>query len=157
MKSPRHIISITIINLLLLLFGEAENAWALQSHVAPEGIYVHQMAHILFMASLAYLFWHTRRTQERERGGWKYLQVFCFLMFFWNLLAFTGHEALEYLASTDFIDKNTWNEQLAPPITFVKALYYVTKMDHLLMVPALLALVLSLRAFYLEARKEVRP
>jgi hypothetical protein len=148
---------IPIISILpLLLFGEAENAWALQSHVAPEGIYVHQMAHVLFMASLAYLYWHTRRTQERESMGWKYLQVFCFLMALWNILAFTGHEAFEHLISADFIDKNTWNEQLAAPITFVKALYYVTKMDHFLMVPGLFALVLSLRTFYLEERKEVR-
>lgn len=154
MKTPRTPI---LLLFSLLLFGDTEHAWALQSHVAPEGIYVHQMAHLLFMASLAYLYWHTRRTQERESRGWKYLQVFCFLMASWNILAFTGHGAFEHLISADFIDKNTWNEQLAAPITFVKALYYVTKMDHFLMVPALFALVLSLRTFYLEARKEVRP
>lgn len=146
---------ITIIQLLiLLLLGTAGNAWALQSHSPPEGIYVHQMAHVLFMASLAYLYWHTRRTQELDKG-WKYLQIFCFLMFFWNALAFTGHITLEHLTSADFYDKNTWREQLAAPITVIKVIYCITKMDHFLMTPALFVLALSLRTFYLEAKNEV--
>lgn len=139
---------------LLLLLGKTESAWALQSHSAPEGIYVHQMAHILFMGALAYLYWHTRRTTALVSKGWKYLQIFCILLFCWNLLAFAGHEAFEHLSATDFIEKNTWREQIVAPITFIKALYFVTKMDHFLNVLALLALVISLRTFYLEARQE---
>jgi hypothetical protein len=148
--------TLTITLLWLLFCGGTESAWALQSHGPPEGNYVHQMAHILFMAALAYLYWHTRRTQELTSRGWKYLQLFCFLLFFWNFLAFTGHEALEHLEVSDFIDKNTWREQLATPITPVKLLYYITKMDHFLMVPALFSLVISLRTFYLEVRKETQ-
>jgi len=146
----------TIIPLLcLLLLSPAHNAWALQSHGGPEGIYVHQMAHVLFMASLGYLHWHTRRTQD-EGKGWKLLRFACFMLFCWNALAFTGHLALEHLSMADFLDKDTWGEQLVLPITPVKTLYYITKMDHFLMVPALLALVVSLRTFYLEAEKEVQ-
>src|SRR5690606_16026838 len=47
---------------VLLVLGQTESAWALQSHGAPEGIYVHQMSHLLFMGALAYLYWHTRRS-----------------------------------------------------------------------------------------------
>jgi hypothetical protein len=154
MKTLRHLLTLSIF--CLLLFCGADSAWALQSHGPPEGIYVHQMAHVLFMASLGYLYWHTRRTQELTSKGWKFLQIFCVLLFFWNVLAFSGHEALEHLKATDFIYKNTWQERLVTPITFIKALYYITKMDHFLVVPALAALVISLRTFYLEARKEVQ-
>lgn len=140
--------------IVLLLLVQTENAWALQSHGAPEGIYVHQMAHILFMGALAYLYWHTRHSPVLVSKGWKYLRLFCILLFSWNLLAFTGHEAFSHLSPTDFIDKNNWNEQIAAPITFTKALYFITKMDHFLNVPALLALVISLRTFYLEALEE---
>jgi len=140
--------------ILVFLFGEAKSAWALQSHPPPEGIYVHQMAHILFMGALAYLYWHTRRTPAIASKGWRYLQIFCIILFLWNLMAFTGHEISEYLKATDIIDKNSLNEQIAAPITFAKALYYFTRMDHFLNVPALLALVISLRTFYQEARKE---
>lgn len=129
-------------------------AWALQSHGAPEGNYVHQMAHLLFMGALCYLYWHTRRTQELSSKGWKYLQIFCFIFACWNLLAFVGHEAFGLLSPEDFIDKNSWGERLAPPISFLKTIYFLTKMDHLLFVPALLALVVSLRSFYLDALEE---
>ena len=148
-----HIIQ-NISLILLFLLGQTENAWALQSHGSPEGIYVHQIAHVLFMGALAYLYWHTRRSQVLVSKGWKYLRLFCILLFFWNLLAFVGHEAFEYLSPADFIDKGSWKEQLAAPLSFIKVLYFITKMDHFLNVPALLALVISLRTFYLEALKE---
>ncbi len=152
MNRNNYIQSIGLI--LLLLLGQSENAWALQSHSTPEGIYVHQMAHVLFMGALAYLYWHTRRSTVLVSKGWKYLRLFCILLFFWNLLAFAGHEAFEHLTPTDFIDKNNWNEQIAAPLSFLKVLYFITKMDHFLNVPALLALVISLRTFYLEALEE---
>ena len=152
MKQNNYIQSISLI--LLFLFGQTENAWALQSHGPPEGIYVHQMAHILFMGALAYLYWHTRRSPVLISKGWKYLQIFCILLFCWNLLAFAGHEAFEHLSPADFIDKNSWKEQIAAPLSFVKVLYYITKMDHFLNVPALIALTISLRIFYLEVLKE---
>ena len=152
MKNHRytHIIPIT----LLLLFGLAENCWALQSHGAPEGIYVHQMGHLLFMGALGYLYWHTRTSPAIESKGWRFLQISCFFLIAWNLIAFTGHEAFGRLSPSDFIDKNTWREQLAPPITGMKILYYLTKMDHVLNVPGLIALVISLRTFYQEALLE---
>ncbi|WP_458774575.1 hypothetical protein [Desulforhopalus sp. 52FAK] len=149
MKKPHyaHIIAVT----LSILFGNVENSWALQSHGAPEGIYVHQMAHVLFLGALGYLYWHTRKSPAIESKGWKYLQIFCFFLIAWNIIAFTGHEAFGHLSPSDFIDKGNWQEQLAPPITGIKVLYYLTKMDHFLNVPGLLALVISLRTFYQEA------
>jgi hypothetical protein len=143
-----------VICLAALIWGDAGPAWALQSHGPPEGFYVHQMAHVLFSAALAYLFWHTRRTQDLYHSGWKYLQTFCVLLILWNILAFSGHEAQRHLVSEDIVGKNTWGEGLAFPITSVKVLYYFAKMDHLLVVPALSALVMSLRAFYKDARME---
>ncbi len=142
------------ITVLTLLAG-AEPVFALQTHGAPEGIYVHQMAHVLFSGALLYLFWHTRKTPETTGKGWRFFQLFCVFLIAWNILAFTGHETYEHLVDDDFLNRNTWAAQLAYPITFKKVLYYITKMDHFLIVPALLALVMSLRSLYLEARKEM--
>ncbi len=139
---------------MLLLLGPAKSAWALQAHSAPEGMYVHQMAHVLFMGALAYLYWHTRRFPALVSRGWKYLQIFCILLFCWNLLAFAGHEAFEHLSPADFINNNSWQERISLPLTFTKTLYFISKMDHLLNIPALLALVISLRTFYLEVLEE---
>jgi len=134
------------------LFGSVENAMALQTHGPPEGFYVHQMAHLLFIAALAYLYWHTRKTQETSGKGWRYFQLFCLFLIAWNILAFIGHETYENLNPEDFIGQNTWAAQLSYPITFKKVLYYIAKMDHFLIVPALFALVISLRSFYLDAK-----
>lgn len=145
----KQIIYISV--LLLFVMSSPSTCWALQSHGAPEGNYVHQMAHLLFMGSLCYLYWHTRRTQDLASKGWKYLQVFCFVFTCWNLVALIGHEAFDLLSPTDFIEKNSWQEQIAAPITPVKVVYFLTKMDHLLYVPGLLALVISLKTFYMDA------
>jgi hypothetical protein len=141
---------------LILILLAADQAWALQTHGPPEGIIVHQMSHLLFVLALGYLYLHTRKTPVIESRGWKYLQLFCGLLIAWNLLAFTGHEIFGGLTPEDFIDKGTWREQLAAPFSLAKTLYYITKMDHFLNVPALLALVVSLRTFYHEALKEER-
>ncbi|SDP15205.1 hypothetical protein [Desulforhopalus singaporensis] len=140
---------------LLVSFLMPGPAWALQSHGAPEGICVHQMAHILFAGALAYLYWHTRKSPAIASRGWRYLQYFCGILIAWNLLAFTGHELYELLTPEDFINKDTWSEQLSPPLSGVKIIYYIAKMDHVFMVPALFYLVRSLKTFYREARLEV--
>lgn len=140
--------------LMFLLLCNPANVWALQSHGAPEGNYVHQMAHLLFMGSLLYLYWHTRHTPALASRGWRYLQIFCIVFTCWNILAFIGHEAFGHLTSADFIDTNGLKEHIAGPITSVKVIYFITKMDHILYVPALLALVVSLRTFYNDALKE---
>lgn len=149
-----HYLHLTAIATIGILLGSVEHAHALQTHGPPEGIYVHQMAHALFTAALMYLYWHTGKTQETSGRGWKYFQVFCIFLILWNILAFTGHETFEHLGDTDIVDKDTWQARLSTPITTTKLLYYITKMDHFLIVPALFALVMSLRAFYREALRE---
>ncbi len=139
---------------ILILLGWQScpsSAWALQPHSAPEGLYVHQMSHLLFSGALLYLYMHTRRTPELRSKGWKHLQTFCVLFTFWNMLALVGHEAIKFLKSEDFICANSWHEQIAAPITPIKVLYFFTKMDHLIYVPALLFLVIALKVLSKEA------
>jgi hypothetical protein len=142
-----------ILSTFLLLLQSAE-AWALQPHGGGEGLYIHQMAHVFFMGTLTYLYLHTRRTQDLVSRGWRYLRLFCVLLFFWNLMAFVGHHTALHLPLYDFIETGTWNERLVSPLSVMKVIYYIAKMDHFLTVPALLALFLSLRSFYLDAREE---
>ncbi len=157
-STPRTLLTarplLWLIGTLLIFFGSIENCWALQSHGAPEGIYVHQMAHLLFCGALGYLYWHTRKTPVINSRGWKYLQIFCIFFIAWNLLAFAGHQIFSSLRPEDFIDKGTWREQLSPPINYIKAAYYISKMDHFLNVPAFLALTISLKIFYEEVQQQ---
>jgi len=134
--------------LLSVLFIFPDQAQALQSHAAPEGHYVHQLAHIFFLAALCYLFWDVRRSSFPHQG-WRFLQIFCVFMVLWNVVAFTGHlvgngiDINEITSETGY-----WSAKIIGPITTTKLIYYFTKLDHLFSVPALFFLYLCLRSLY---------
>ena len=134
--------------LLLVLTVFPGNAWAVQGHGAPEGLYVHQLAHVFYVAALCYLIWDVRRSAFRSRG-WRYLQVFCVLMIFWNMVAFTGHILAAFVTSADYVSGTGYlDARLQGPFTSVKLWYYFSRLDHLFSVPSLFFLYLSMRAIY---------
>ena len=142
--------ALLVLPLLIALCAPGE-ALALQVHSEPEGVYVHQMAHLHYIFALSYFLWDIRRTSFTGRG-WRYLQIFCFLMICWNVIAFVGHlsgialdpQALE---QTDCYLQT----RLLSPFTLNTSLYFITKLDHLIYVPALFFLFLGLRSFYRAA------
>jgi hypothetical protein len=151
---PNRELSIVLLLLPLimaLLFpGEAQ---ALQVHGEPEGVYVHQMAHLHYIFALGYFFWDIRRTSFTGRG-WRYLQLFCILMTCWNAIAFVGHIAGLYLDPQALLQSDCYLQtQLLSPLTLNKYLYFITKLDHLIYVPALFFLFIGLRSFYRSVAK----
>lgn len=147
---------ITIFTLLLpLLYLIApDQAWALQSHGPPEGIYVHQMAHLFYASALAYLFWDIGRSAFPGKG-WHYLQIFCVLMILWNLVAFTGHWLGFYIANSDIIRPTGYfSSQLVGPLSSIKLIYFFATLDHIFSLPAIFFLFLSLRSLYNSVNKE---
>lgn len=149
-----HQMKITIITFLLLSLPEI--SWAFQPHGAPEGLYVHQMSHVVFLCGLAYLYWHTRRTTALVSRGWHYLRCYCVLLILWNLLAFIGHAVATVLTPEDFLNSGSWDALILSPLTLEKIVFYITKMDHLLCVPAAFFLLISLRTFYLDHKGDKR-
>ncbi|MDD2466476.1 MAG: hypothetical protein PHI97_20965 [Desulfobulbus sp.] len=138
---------------LLVLLAMPGEALALQVHGEPEGLYVHQMAHLHYIFALGYFYWDIRSTSFTGRG-WRYLQMFCLLMTCWNLLAFVGHIAGAYLDPESLIQTDCYlGTRLLHPITLNKYLYYITKLDHLIYVPAMFFLFLGLRSFYHSVAK----
>ena len=142
--------------LAVFLPGEA---LALQVHGEPEGLYVHQMAHLFYILALGYFFWDIRRTSFTGLG-WRYLQLFCILMIFWNLLAFGGHTAGLFIYPEELSQTDCYLQtRLTGPFTLHKYLYYIARLDHLICVPGLFFLFLGIRSFYKSvaqaAEKEV--
>lgn len=128
-------------------------AQALQSHAAPEGIYVHQLAHVFFLAALCYLFWDIRRSSFPSKG-WRFLQLFCVFMIIWNVVAFTGHWIGGSIESSDIInDSGYLSTRIVGPVSTIKMIYYLTKLDHLFSVPAMFCLYLCLRSLYSASSK----
>jgi len=137
----------------LLLLTLPDDALAIQVHGSPEGLYVHQMAHLHYIFALGYFYWDIRRTSFTGRG-WRYLQMFCLLMTCWNLLAFVGHIAGAYLDPQALVQTDRYlGTLLVHPITFLKYIYFVTKLDHLIYVPAMFFLYIGLRSFYHSVAK----
>ncbi|MDD3813977.1 MAG: hypothetical protein PHZ02_04970 [Desulfocapsaceae bacterium] len=149
-------INIFALYLPLALLLAPDQAWALQVHAPPEGIYVHQLAHLFFVAALSYLFWDVRRSAFPGKG-WRYLQIFCILMILWNILAFSGHWLGFDIASSDIIHPaGYFSSRLIGPITSIKFIYFCATLDHLLSVPALFFLFLCMRSLYrsIETKEE---
>lgn len=148
MDSGKNTHRMSLFLLLLVLTVFPGNAWAVQGHGAPEGLYVHQLAHVFYAAALCYLIWDVRRSAFRSRG-WRFLQVFCVLMILWNMVAFTGHILAAYVNSADYVsDTGYLDARLQGPFTGVKLWYYFSRLDHLFSVPSLFFLYLSMRAIY---------
>ena len=143
-----------LIGMVYSFFLIPENAWALQSHGAPEGLYVHQMAHIFVSLAMTYWFWDIRRSSFAGKG-WKYLQVFCVLMLAWNILAFTGHTVAINLNAEHISSAAGYlNSRIVGPITLQKSIFYITKVDHFLLVPALFFLFIGVRSLYKDVLEE---
>ena len=129
---------------ILLLTGPA---WATQTHGQPEGLYVHQMAHLFFIISMGILeFWLRQRNLTDERG-WKYIQLAAVLFIIWNIDAALVHFMEEHLdilgiSRVDFWNLKIDNTQGQNSITLV---YYFLKLDHLLCVPAMFCLYYGLK------------
>jgi hypothetical protein len=136
---------------LIMAIFLPDEAVALQVHSEPEGLYVHQMAHLHYIFALCYFFWDIKRSSFTGRG-WRYLLLFCVLMVCWNVIAFVGHLAGFNLDSHAFLQTDRYLQTLIlSPFTINKCLYFVTKLDHLVYVPAMFFLFLGLRSFYRSA------
>jgi len=131
-------------NLIILAVTlQSSPAWAVQAHGGAEGLVSHQIGHALFAIGMGYLFFRLRSTQTQGRG-WLDFKIFILLLVAWNIVTFTGHwmnafvvdEKLLKIHSTDF----------SITIQNVReAIYYVTRLDHLILVPAFVFLLLALR------------
>ncbi|MEN8243997.1 MAG: hypothetical protein ABFS43_03740 [Thermodesulfobacteriota bacterium] len=129
------------------LFVIAEPALATQTHSQPEGLYVHQIAHIFFIISMGSLeFWLRQRNLTKEKG-WRYIQLAAVLFILWNIDAIAVHFLDEHLDIFGIAKIDLWHIQFDNPEgqDIVTLLYYLMKLDHLLCVPAMFSLYYGLK------------
>lgn len=128
---------------LVLVAGLPGTALALQPHGHPEGLYAHQMAHVLFALAMLFLLYHLKK--ERLLGlRWFTWAGILFIL--WNLNAFIGHTAEVYVDHRDFLGAPAHLSRrllMSGPAVWI---YYVTKLDHLILVPAFILLYFGLQA-----------
>lgn len=141
-KDSKLLSFIPCLIVLCLLFAPAQ-AWAVQSHGgAEEGLVVHQIGHVLFICGLLFLLNRLRRLKNSDYGGVEF-KLFLWLIILWNLLAFHEHWYQGTVNPDKFIrtaDKITGFIISTP----LDALYYFSRLDHLLLLPAFLCLMAAL-------------
>jgi len=143
---------------ILLLSGEP--VWATQTHGQPEGLYVHQMAHIFFIISMGSLeFWLRQRNLIKEKG-WKYIQLSAVLFILWNINAAVVHFLDEHLSILGITKIDLWHLQIEniQGQKSIAILYYILKLDHLLCVPAMFFMYYGLKTIMKRSNVDgIRP
>ena len=136
------------IGVFAFLIMEAAPAWAVQAHGGAEGLVAHQVGHLLFVIGMGYLLFRLYRIQMKGLG-WLEFKVFLWLIIAWNLLTFSGHWINEFVAPEKFIKAD--GKTIAFSITnLTDAYFYLTRLDHLLLVPSFVFLLLALRKWRMQ-------
>lgn len=131
------------IETLIISILAADPAWAVQAHGGSEGLVAHQIGHLLFATGMGYLLFRLYLTRQKGTG-WFEFKTFLWLIIVWNAMTFTGHWMHEFVAKEKFIKAG--GNTLSFTIENVSdAYFYLTRLDHLLLVPSLAFLLLALR------------
>jgi len=133
-----------VINLLLTLFS-ASPALAIQSHGPPEGLYVHQIGHVLYglaMLGFAFRIHISRLAKDR---AWRFMAIGALLLACWNGWAIIAHIVAKNISADHFLLNAQGIRTALVMDTPVSWFYYLLKMDHLICVPALVLIYLALR------------
>jgi len=146
-------VKISFLFILEYVISGPTAAMAFQSHPAPEGLYVHQLAHGFFILAMTVLaYWLQVNGFTRERG-WRLIQVSCILLIIWNLVAATGHWVEERISPDVILGEPDWTQRIVVNSVWT-GLYYALKLDHLVSVPAGIFLLLGIRSLYKRAEEE---
>jgi len=124
--------------------------FATQTHGGLEGLFVHQFAHLFFIFSMGLLIYWLRKRQLVSSEGWRYIQYAALFFIAWNLDAVFSHWLLEQSGFVVIQNLDGMQMQIttAQGFGWLAEIYYLTKLDHLLCVPAMLFLLIGLRRLY---------
>ena len=129
--------------IFLAVILETNQAWAVQSHGGSEGLVSHQIGHLLFSIGLGYLLFRLRSMRQKG-GGWFEFKTFIWLLIAWNVMTFSGHWMNEFVAQEKFI-KDHANTLFFTVENLQDAIYYLTRLDHLILVPSFTFLFFALK------------
>ena len=137
-----------LFGLLFSLLTLTDSAWAVQAHGGTEGLISHQIGHILFVIGMGYLLYRLYRT--RVAGpGWFEFKGFLWLIITWNCVTFSGHWMNELIDQKKFTIVNgniiSFTIKTLPDFFF-----FLTRLDHLFLVPSFVFLLLALRKWEMQ-------
>jgi hypothetical protein len=146
----RNLIHVWLWILALILFSP-QPSLAIITHGPPEGLYVHQLAHLLFAGAMIFMIYLVKREGILVVSEFRMIVWASLLFVLWNLDAIVGHIAEVFLSPHAFLGEPTDFSQRLLMASLSEWVYYITKMDHLILVPAFYLLYRGLKALTLKA------
>ena len=143
MKEGKTLLTLGVLVLSGLVFPLP--AFALQTHIAPEGLYVHQIGHILFALAMLGFAVRIHGSQLYRKQCWKLMFAGAILFALWNCWAFCGHLLGLLVPRSDFLQDAGNLTSILLLRSSIDVLYYLFKFDHLLCIPALACIYFALR------------
>ncbi len=135
-----------------LLFPRA--ALAVQTHGGGEGLFVHQLGHLLFAAAMAFLFYFLHFRPIGRGKAWTFFKLSLLFFFAWNINTVLVHWLATRLPEGYFCGSTVWERRLGPPFDREVLAYYLGSFDHLLCLPGMYFLMQSLRLFGKELERK---
>ena len=148
-KKRRHsVLQVFIASLSAMLILPASMAYGVQSHGSPEGLVSHQLGHLLFFIGMILILVRIRQS-SLAGAGWREFEGFLWLILCWNVLTFTGHWMREGVMGGQFV-RHSGRVTAFQADTLFDLIFYLTRLDHLLLVPAFFLLLSAIRKWGLE-------
>jgi hypothetical protein len=143
MRNKVSILKTLYFSMTFALINWAVPVYAVQGHGGAEGLVSHQIGHILFISGMSYLLY--RVNQNHITGpGWFEFKSFLWLIILWNIITFSGHWMREIVDPESFIKQGTQVTTFIISNSF-DTFFYLTRLDHLLLVPSFVFLLLALQ------------
>ena len=142
------------LGIIVFIISDPRPALALQTHGPPEGLYVHQLAHFFFAVALLFFIWQVKFEGLVGLPGFRQIRWACGLFVLWNVIAFVGHWSEVLLIPQAFIGQQGDLSQCLIMSRISAWIYYLTKLDHLILVPAFFLLWRGLNALLSKRPKE---
>jgi signal transduction histidine kinase len=140
----------------LFFFSSSSRAWGFVPHEYP-AIYTHQLARIFLLIAFSWVLWTILHNRLHKQKGWRYFFLSLIFFIVWDLDVFIGRAA-EFIemprtagseAGWQYFHRDIIIE--GPP--HLLYLYYIGRLDFLLLNVAMLLFYLGLREHLSEERK----
>lgn len=123
----------------LVFFAFPSSSWAFVPHDFPE-IYIHQIGHVYFALSCIFILWTIAHNRLQKEKGWRYLFFTEVFFILWNVDTFIGHITEFWIGPVQVTGSRIGMDYFLRVIAIEgrEYLYYITKFDNLILVPAML-------------------
>lgn len=127
----------------LALCSQTTPAWAAQEHGGIEGMVIHQFGHVLFVIGMLYPLYRINLQKPKE-PGWGCFKGFLWTICLWNVVAFVSHWLGDKIPPDQYLTEGGTITGLRID-SATNAIFYLCKLEHLVLAPSLLLLLLALR------------